>query len=352
MQECMEYISWLKVPENVETEIIGVKDADSMAAGYNAAMHDSDAKYKVYLHQDVFILNENFIEDVIKVFRENPEYGMLGVIGSNHVIYDANYYLQWNVGEIDANNSMQQLNIDIDNPLEIEEVVAIDGLLMVTQHDVEWREDILDSFDFYDVSQSVEFQKQGYKVGVPHQNKVWCNHFCGCSKLDKYDIYRKKICEEYAEYGYLYSPDSENERKRNKNAEIERRLPAIEKFLNQKQFDKMSEALVEAMDIYMQNTRLCELLIIGIIIQEEQINGISNGFYDAQLSGSELMEKYTRCRFLLQRLEYGKPIERMEEVVKWMNKEGITATKIIAQYAVADPEKVLTKVKDHGASTL
>ena len=40
---------------------------------------------------------------------------------------------------------------------------------MATQYDVPWREDLFDGFDFYDVSQSFEFRKAGYTVGVPVQ---------------------------------------------------------------------------------------------------------------------------------------------------------------------------------------
>ena len=31
MRECMDYISWLRVPNGVETEIIGITEAESMA---------------------------------------------------------------------------------------------------------------------------------------------------------------------------------------------------------------------------------------------------------------------------------------------------------------------------------
>ena len=36
-----------------------------MTSGYNNAMKKTDAKYKVYLHQDVFILNHNFLMDIL-----------------------------------------------------------------------------------------------------------------------------------------------------------------------------------------------------------------------------------------------------------------------------------------------
>ena len=58
--ECVWYIEKLVVPEGYSTDILCIQEAESMAEGYNAGMKASDAKYKVYLHQDTFILNEKF----------------------------------------------------------------------------------------------------------------------------------------------------------------------------------------------------------------------------------------------------------------------------------------------------
>ena len=76
--ETLYYIERLVVPEGYETNIIAVREAPSMTAGYNAAMQSSDAKYKVYLHQDTFIINQNFIIEMLQIFRENEQIGMLG----------------------------------------------------------------------------------------------------------------------------------------------------------------------------------------------------------------------------------------------------------------------------------
>ena len=56
--ECVLYLQHLKIPEGFKIEIIPVRGATSMTAGYNSAMKNSDAKYKIYLHQDTF--TENF----------------------------------------------------------------------------------------------------------------------------------------------------------------------------------------------------------------------------------------------------------------------------------------------------
>lgn len=53
--------------------------------GYNAGMQASDAKYKVYLHQDTLILNRNFISDLLQVFNSDKAIGMLGVLGMEKV---------------------------------------------------------------------------------------------------------------------------------------------------------------------------------------------------------------------------------------------------------------------------
>lgn len=35
-------------------------------------MKETSAKYKVYLHQDTFIIYKNFIQDILSIFKENP----------------------------------------------------------------------------------------------------------------------------------------------------------------------------------------------------------------------------------------------------------------------------------------
>ena len=53
---------------------------------------------------------------------------------------------------------------------------AVDGLLLATQYDLPWREDIFNGWHFYDISQCMEFMKAGYEVAVPWQESPWCDH--------------------------------------------------------------------------------------------------------------------------------------------------------------------------------
>lgn len=44
----------------------------------NAALESSDAKYKIYMHQDVFIYHKGFIEDILRLFKAHDRLGLMG----------------------------------------------------------------------------------------------------------------------------------------------------------------------------------------------------------------------------------------------------------------------------------
>lgn len=199
LSECLLYLEQLIVPEEIEKEIIIIKEAESMAAGYNEAMATSDAKYKAYLHQDTFIVNRNFIDDVIGLFKNNSDIGMLGMVGCEKLPKDA---IMWNairVGDFygyDAADDLAKKSI-IRVESSCKEVQAVDGFLLVTQYDIPWRDDILKGWDFYDVSQCLEFKKAGYKVVVPCQKPAWAIHKCGNPSLWNYEDSRRIVVKEY-----------------------------------------------------------------------------------------------------------------------------------------------------------
>ena len=199
LNECLIYIDQLVVPDGIEKEVITIKNAISMTAGYNEAMNASDAKYKVYLHQDTFIVNRNFIDNVISLFNNDSNIGMLGMVGSERLPADA---IMWNatrVGDFYGYDSADDLAKKSIRRVEssYREVQVVDGFLMVTQYDIPWRDDILRGWDFYDVSQCLEFEKTGYKVVVPSQNPAWAIHKCGNPSLWNYEDSRQVVVKEY-----------------------------------------------------------------------------------------------------------------------------------------------------------
>ncbi len=198
-QECIYYINHLNVPEKIEIDILTVEEARSLAAGYNEAMQCSQAKYKVYLHHDTFIINPHFIQDCLDIFAKDPQIGMLGNVGvksmpPSGVMWDADRYGMLYEQHI---YETELLANGIDAESAYLEVEAIDGFIMVTQYDIPWREDLFDKWDFYDCSQSMEFIRRGYKLVVPNMKQPWCVHDCGFINLKNYDVEKEKFIREY-----------------------------------------------------------------------------------------------------------------------------------------------------------
>ena len=190
--ECRYYLDRLHIPEGYQVDIIEIREASSMAAGYNAGMKSSAAKYKVYLHQDVFIRNTEFISDMLKVFACDEQIGMLGMVGNTGKI---SLDIEWNVGKVMENRGQWKCESPSREDVFVE-VQAADGLLLATQYDILWREDLFDGWDLYDISQCMEFRRAGYKVAVPWQENAWCYHDNAVPNLTAYyDYYRIFVCE-------------------------------------------------------------------------------------------------------------------------------------------------------------
>lgn len=201
LQECMMYLSLLHVPEGYQTDMITVTDASSMTSGYNEAMRASDAKYKIYLHQDTFIVEPNFLEYLLKLFKKDSQIGMIGIVGSEKLSKDG---VMWHEQRCGNFYCLEELAKDgFDNIVHLKrgykEVEVIDGLLMATQYDIPWREDIFKGFDFYDVSQCMEFRRAGYKIAIPAQKTNWVIHACGAPAFWHYDKNREILLREYPE---------------------------------------------------------------------------------------------------------------------------------------------------------
>lgn len=174
-QESLNSVQTLKIPTGYTIDTKIARNVDSITKGYNQAMNSSNAKYKIYLHQDVNILEPNFLSDILSLFKNYPNLGMLGVLGAKRLPSNG---VWWNAeeryGKVYFFNTLTDCNMEILN--EYESVQVIDGMIIMTQYDIKWREDLFSGWHFYDASQSFEFIKAGYTVGVPKQITPWCTH--------------------------------------------------------------------------------------------------------------------------------------------------------------------------------
>lgn len=203
LEECIHYIQHLIIPDGYEIDLLTIGDAVSMTSGYQEAMEQSDARYKIYMHQDVFILNKYFLKDLLSVFEADSRIGMIGMVGYETVSPDGIMWHKKRVGEIYQKKKIEsyidygeyRYSLSSDGYTY---AAVVDGLLMATAYDLPWNTQELKHFDFYDAFQSMEFLKSGYKIAVPTQRNPWCLHDDNqLSNLVHYDQYRQIFMEKY-----------------------------------------------------------------------------------------------------------------------------------------------------------
>lgn len=344
--ECERYIQDLEVPEGYSTDIITIQEADSMTQGYNAGMQASEAKYKVYLHHDTFILNTRFIYDILEVFETDETIGMIGVLGGSKLPTDAKCYKYWNVGSVLANNGSFVDEVkasDAESQAQYTPVMAVDGMLMVTQVDIPWREDFLDGWDFYDVSQALEMRRNGYQVVVPYQKTAWCYHDCGPSKLGKYDYYRHKVIVEYKEY---FQEENVEEQVDNKEEIISIRNGMI-RVLEAGAFDELCSFIESIFEYSLSDGQIEAIrkLMEIYTVEKKNVNGIMSEWWVLR-EWKQMYTYYNWLRFVVLRLGFKREDERIAELEESVREGRISkdAVRLISQSVLKDVDGVYERL--------
>ncbi|MBQ7067284.1 MAG: glycosyltransferase family protein [Lachnospiraceae bacterium] len=207
LQECFHYLNRLIVPSGYETDILTIYEAKSMTAGYNEGMVSTDAKYKIYMHQDVFITNQYFLSDILSIFQTDSSIGMIGMVGypvisrTGLMWHETRIGAQPLYGEKQAYSNADFSKYRYSLSDGISDVALIDGLMMITAYDLPWNEAELKDWDFYDAFQSMNFLLNGYKIVVPVQTLPWFIHDDGkILAMWNYNKYRHLFMEKYKDY--------------------------------------------------------------------------------------------------------------------------------------------------------
>lgn len=305
--ECCAYLDRLSVPDGYEVEVLPVWDSSSMCQAYNIGMNASDAKYKIYMHQDVFITEELFIQKIVRIFENNKDIGMIGMVGAEHIPSSGVFFNSYDVGKVEVREpDMPYYYVAGKDKEELMDVQAVDGVLMATQVDIPWREDLFKDYDFYDASQGLEFIKAGYRVVVPAQEKPWIIHDCGFAKLDKYDRSRRIFTENYSRYltydgGMSFEYNGEWDELSSQLAEIVKndielgKWAEVEKIIRTYSLNNYKNTELEKQRV---------LYEIYKIEEQENINA-EQRFFAEKMTYSQIADKYNCTRFAMRRYELG-----------------------------------------------
>lgn len=80
--DCRARLEQLVLPAGVTLDFVPVRGAPSMCAGYTEGMVATDAKYKLYLHQDMLLAQPNLLMTLLPYLSAHPEVGLVGLAGS------------------------------------------------------------------------------------------------------------------------------------------------------------------------------------------------------------------------------------------------------------------------------
>ncbi len=168
-QEISKSLEELETPKDFSVDILPAQGEEKFRA-YNFAMKNSDAKYKIYLDENVSVLRKNILSEIISVFRSNSKVGIVGTSGAIRLSTHGNSFTSAKrCGKIflGKGKSLKDFGGDKKN---FQEVEAIDEFFIATQYDFDWREDLK---NFSVAAQCLNLKREGYKSVVLRQKKPY-----------------------------------------------------------------------------------------------------------------------------------------------------------------------------------
>jgi GT2 family glycosyltransferase len=149
-----------------------IYDPETIFKGNNQGIANAKYPIKVFMHQDVNLLQTTWLFKLVKAFAENPDYGLIGFCGTKK-LPDRGFWWEAGrehvVGELFSGS--EKANWAFNSVTELTEVECVDSYFMATNRDVLFDES-LPGFHLVDMDYSRTFTALGYKLGViPH--KAW-----------------------------------------------------------------------------------------------------------------------------------------------------------------------------------
>lgn len=169
-----------KMFSHPKTEILIYENdgIDSLTKIYNIGLNDSSNDIVVFIHDDIIIETSNVTPKIVRLFDENPEYGIIGVAGTDNLTSGRWWDNRDNMFGIVAHEHEGKRHVNHyskqtfgDKP---KEVVIVDGVLMMV-HKKRIKHSFNDQFEgfhFYDLPICVENFMDGVKIGVTTKIRI------------------------------------------------------------------------------------------------------------------------------------------------------------------------------------
>ena len=169
-----------KMFSHPKTEILVYENEGeySLPQLYNVGLRDSKNDIVVYMHDDIILETTNITPKIVRLFDENPEYGIIGVAGTDNLTSgrwwdnrDRMYGIVAHEHEGKRHVNQYSKQTFGDKP---KEVVIIDGVMMMV-HKKRIKHTFNEQFEgfhFYDLPICVENYIDGVKIGVTTKIRI------------------------------------------------------------------------------------------------------------------------------------------------------------------------------------
>lgn len=175
----------------------------SLTEAYKKALAQAKNNIVVFCHDDITIETKQWGNKLIKLFNNNPEYGIIGVAGTKYMAESGQWWsnprkMYGRVKHTNEGKSWLSTYSD-DLGQELEEVVIVDGVFFAidkTKIKSDFNETV-EGFHFYDVTFCFENFLKGVKVGVTTVVRV--NHNSIGMTNEQWEANRVKFAETFKE---------------------------------------------------------------------------------------------------------------------------------------------------------
>jgi hypothetical protein len=143
----------------------------SLTELYNKGLNDVSSDIVVFCHDDILFETNNWGKKVLKAFEKNPEYGILGVAGTDHIIsgmwWEIRNAMHGTVKHTDGTKVwVSKYSQNYGN--ELKEMIVVDGLFIAVNRtriknifDTQFK-----GFHFYDLPFCLSNHINGVKIGL------------------------------------------------------------------------------------------------------------------------------------------------------------------------------------------
>ena len=177
----------------------------SLSQCYNEILDQSENEIIVYSHDDVF-LPKNWGNKIIKHFRRNPEYGIIGCAGTKLLKQSGMWWenpktMYGQVYHTDTQTNKTWLSAySKDQGNKLENVVLVDGVFFaINKNKIKERfDESVSGFHFYDITFCVKNYLAGIKIGVFTDVKI--RHLSLGKTNEIWESNRAIFAETYKEY--------------------------------------------------------------------------------------------------------------------------------------------------------